>query len=62
MFTLKLETDNDAFAGSVESERNEIARILRDVADRMEAGRFTRSIYDLNGNRIGRVDWERAPD
>ena len=61
MFKLEIDTSNDAFVGSAETERGEIARILRDAADRMEAGRFTRSLYDMNGNRVGRLDWERKP-
>lgn len=54
MFTLKLETDNAAFDDEPHAE---IARILREVADRMEAKRFTRTLHDINGNAVGRVDW-----
>lgn len=61
MFKIEIDTGNDAFSGSAETERGEIARILRDAADLMEAGLFTRSLYDMNGNRVGRLDWERKP-
>ena len=53
MFKIEFETGNAAF----DEEGYEIARILREVADKIEAGRYVESVVDLNGNRIGRVDW-----
>jgi hypothetical protein len=54
MFTVKIETGNAAFEPR---PHDEIARILRELADRIEAGKFTRSLRDANGNTVGRVEW-----
>lgn len=51
MFKLTIKTDNAAFAdGNLE---NEIARILRKVAERIERGDTSGSTFDLNGNKVG---------
>jgi predicted deacylase len=50
MFTLHFETGNAAFEDAPETE---IARILRAVADRIDAGEHLAKIHDVNGNRIG---------
>lgn len=54
MFYMKFKTKNDAFRGdSIESE---IARILRDTAQRIENGEATglhQNLRDLNGNVVG---------
>ena len=52
-FTLSFSTDNDAF---YDDENGEIARILRDLADRIDRGDIAflhRNILDGNGNIIG---------
>lgn len=55
-FTLEIECDNDAFAGDPSAE---VARILRDVAARIEYtplnGRAVPigTARDINGNRVG---------
>jgi hypothetical protein len=36
----------------------EIARILRELADKIEAGREPESLMDINGNLVGRVNYE----
>jgi hypothetical protein len=51
MFRVKIETGNAAFEG--DSKGYEIARILRDAADRIEDGQKTGYLYDVNGNRVG---------
>jgi len=57
-FTLKIDTDNDAFtyAGS------EVARILREVADQMEGMDDSKTkcqtVRDINGNDVGRY-WQK---
>ena len=52
MFILKFSTDNAAFDGDLRTE--EIARILRQIADRIEGEcREGGRIYDQNGNGIG---------
>lgn len=52
MFTLKIRTANDAFAGAPEME---VARILREVALQVERGgvRADGIARDSNGNTVG---------
>ena len=52
-FIVEFNTDNDVFveAGPVV----EIARILREVADRVENRESPITIRDVNGNTIGRA-------
>lgn len=49
-FTLRLDTDNDAFRDEPASE---IARLLRDAARRVEAGDAEGRLRDANGNTVG---------
>lgn len=56
-FVLSIDCDNGAFDGAPLSE---IARILRETADRLESGYlpnnlqpFAFGIYDINGNVVG---------
>ncbi len=71
-FRLEIRTENTAFEG--ELEKLETARILREVADRLEAGQdfeTYRTLRDINGNDVGRAafktwnertkTWERIP-
>lgn len=55
-FRLTIDTDNAAFD---EDAASEIGRILRKAADELTAGPHghTRSILDLNGNRVGSWKW-----
>jgi len=50
MFTLSIETENDAFTNG---ESEEIARILKEVASQVENGKDFGTITDINGNMIG---------
>ena len=53
-FTVNIRCDNAAFDDAPESE---IARILRDIADKLEsdgASGFFETIRDINGNDVGR--------
>lgn len=53
--TVKVDTDNAAFED--DGLRYECARILRNVADKIEAGEATglfQTVYDVNGNDVGR--------
>lgn len=55
MVTIEFTTDNAAF----EDDRAvEIARILRDLADKILLGRTSGPIRDINGNRVGTFDAE----
>lgn len=61
-FTVKIDCGNAAFcdeAGNVtnDSAAPELARILREIADRIEAGTdygWFKTIHDVNGNDVGR--------
>ena len=59
MFSLSFDTGNAAFDDG--NRKAEAARILRDIADKMESGRQIGGgpVYDLNGNKIGH--WEMTP-
>jgi len=50
MFTLQFETDNAAF---IDYPAKEAARILREIADKVQDGTHEKSIIDINGNIIG---------
>ena len=61
MITIHLSTDNAAFDD--EARGDEIARILRGAADRIEGNEFPEqfNLHDANGNTVGRVyDNEQA--
>ena len=58
MFTVKIDTDNDAFQegdeDSYHAPCDEICRLLRELADRLEGGMVeTTPLYDSNGNCVG---------
>ena len=57
MFTLKISTDNEAFTNDAGLE---IARILRNLADKVEswpgANDFSIGLRDFNGNKIGSAE------
>ena len=64
MFTLRIATDNAAFVDDTDATANdgeptaeccgEIARILRELADRLDSGeRGSFPLFDYNGNRVG---------
>lgn len=59
-FVLKVDTDNDAFTPEPASE---VARILRGVADSLEAGEdfsHYRTLFDANGNDVGRAAFKEG--
>lgn len=53
MFTLTISTANAAFD---DQPATEIARILRDVAKRVEDGELSGNLRDVNGNGVGAFD------
>lgn len=55
-FKLKIKTDNAAFAEDGNGGKNEVARILREIAEKLEAGYDVGSARDINGNKVG--EWE----
>jgi hypothetical protein len=60
MFTLTFNTDNDAFAdGNCDRE---IARICRDVAQRLGNGQSFGKVRDVNGNAVGEFAYHADDD
>lgn len=59
MITITIKTDNAAFqtdSGDQYLCRQEVARILRTLADRLTAGeRLPENLRDVNGNHVGNV-------
>lgn len=58
MFKIEFSTDNAAFA---DDAGREVARILRDWADKMEDrgdAFYSGPVRDLNGNRVGKIDFD----
>jgi hypothetical protein len=53
MFKLTIQTDNAAFT---DQEETEVARILREIATKLENGRSGGFPRDANGNNVG--EWE----
>lgn len=62
MLIVKFDTDNAAFDG--DNLAPECARILRQIADRIEQGNVGnfRTILDCNGNDVGRWKLETTDD
>lgn len=54
MFSLRIKTNNAAFAE--DDKAHEVARALREVADKLDAGHDSATIRDSNGNTVG--NWE----
>ena len=50
MIYIKIETSNSAFE---EFKGEEVARILRELADKAEEKDFNNPIFDSNGNCVG---------
>ena len=55
--TVRIKTDNAAFQG--DSLGPELARILREIAEKLEGGRDGGPVMDANGNRVGA--WSMGP-
>jgi hypothetical protein len=51
MFNLTIDTDNATFQDG--NATAEIARILRDIADKLERGLLSGHTIDMNGNHVG---------
>ena len=63
MFTMEIGTGNAAFMDPYtgeygkDYEGQELCRILRHVIEKIEDGCTYGTVYDINGNRVGR--WQR---
>jgi hypothetical protein len=53
VFELRIETDNAAFGDTLDDRAAELARILRNVANRVELGVVGAAVLDHNGNKVG---------
>lgn len=53
-FTLEIDCDNAAFTGEDGDADMEVAMILRNAAERVEAGRNSGKLLDSNGNSVGK--------
>ena len=49
-FTLNIDCENAAFEDDAAPE---LARLLREIAGRIESGSMAGNIRDINGNRVG---------
>lgn len=56
MFKIEIDTGNAAFED--EGKGYEIARILRDIADKVENGAESGIARDINGNKVGTFEVE----
>lgn len=54
-FKLTIKTENEAFSDENGGAEFEVARILRDLADKFEDGKLPGSVRDINGNKVGEV-------
>lgn len=59
MIRIKIKTENAAFQDG--NKRCEVARILRNLADKIESGESPSKLLDINGNCVGTVGpiWPR---
>lgn len=57
MFTLTIETGNDAM-----QTREDVARALREVAEALDGGREGGYVRDLNGNTVGSYELALGDD
>lgn len=53
MLKVEIKTDNAAFS---DNSNAELARILRELAKRIENGEQHGRLRDLNGNKVGQFD------
>jgi hypothetical protein len=54
MITIKIKTDNAAFTNDLDYET---ARILRELADKIESGSRPESAKDINGNKVTEIKY-----
>ena len=68
-FEVTIDCDNQAFDDPVIGENGEVARILRDLAARVESGvlnlphgmeTWAKTLHDANGNDVGRATYRQT--
>lgn len=52
-FQMSFDLGNDAFAGAQLDRSNEISRLLRETADKIDTGEIDGTLLDINGNSVG---------
>lgn len=60
-FFVKIKVDNAAFAEDSCDECLELARILKDLATRIEDAEQFGWLRDINGNTVGTFGFEKKP-
>jgi hypothetical protein len=60
MLTISFRTDNASFTDNPVFQHTETARILREIARKIDAGYSNGAVRDANGNTIGSFEFERA--
>ncbi len=53
---ITIKTDNAAFGDSDSARAEEVARLLREIADALDNGHTGGPVIDLNGNKVGTWD------
>lgn len=62
-FRIEIDCGNAAFGENQYDTEQEVVRILREAADKLEFCGFDHAyLYDYNGNRVGSADFEVASD
>jgi hypothetical protein len=56
MIKIEINTENAAFD---ETPNIELARILREIADKVEAIEIPKNVRDINGNVCGTIKWSK---
>ena len=53
--TIRINTENAAFSAEFHSPEIEVARILKELAERIRNGWEVNTLTDFNGNKVGTV-------
>lgn len=58
-FQCRFDLGNAAFDGASLDRSNEITRLLRETADKIDTGEEEGALFDLNGNRVGQWSFDQ---
>ena len=56
--TITINTTNDAFGDIPELANYELARIINELAKNIADGKEPETLWDINGNKVGKVVYE----
>ena len=62
MFTLTINTENDAFGETQHEKANTINNLLDKIKSQLNLGITGQKIYDSNGNCVGKWEWKENGD